>query len=192
MKTYKLTNENNNTNYAAITITGPADLIIQNLGSNPTSIHNGSDGNTFSCRVTNQGSAAAGSSTLKIYINSVNSLSGSPILLASTGIGSLNAGSHSDQSLSNISIPYFTGSLPQTKYIIFQADANNDVTECNESNNIGYVQVSITTPTNTDLAISGEGIDYDHQGMGCSNSITFGSSTNLTCFSPPYGALCIG
>jgi len=181
------TNENNNTAYTAITVTTALpDLIVQNPGSNPTSISNGSNAATLSCRIANTANCAtAGASTLKIYINDVNSLSGSPILLTSIGVGSITAGSYIDKSQSNVSIPYYTGSFPQTKYIIFQADANNAVTESNETNNTAYTTVTIVAPTLTDIGISYEQITNSN-GIICSNNCPFGGSLDMGCTSPNY------
>jgi len=181
------TNEINNKIYAPITVTAALpDLIVQNPGSTPTSISNGSNAATLSCRIANTASCGtAAASTLKIYINDVNSLSGSPILLTSIGVGSITAGSYIDESQSNVSIPYYTGSFPQTKYIIFQADANNAVTESNETNNTAYTTVTIVAPTLTDIGISYEQITNSN-GIICSNNCPFGGSLDMGCTSPNY------
>jgi len=182
--------EANNTNYKQITITLP-DLIIQNPGSNPTSIPDGSNIATLSCRVTNTGSVIAGASTLKIYINDVNSLSGSPILLSSISVGSINPSNYVDKSQANVAIPYYDCSgisLPLTKYIIFVADAADPdvVDETNESNNISYVQVSITNPPNPDFAMSSWGIGWVDGSGNCGDAFPFNGPYTVSCLSPSW------
>jgi hypothetical protein len=183
------TNENNNTAYTSITITAAIpDLIVQNPGSNPTSIPNGSDAATLSCRITNIGSAATptGVNTrLRMYINNVNYLNGNEIaLLPDITVTPILAGNYIDESQPQVSIPYFTGSFPQTKYIIFVADADGGVTEYSETNNTAYVQVSIISPTLTDYAIGYEFINYSNN--WCHNDCLFGNSLNLGCPSSNY------
>lgn len=121
------------------------DLVIQNPLANPISVSAGSTTLT-SCNVSNTGSGAAGSSTLRYYLSSNSSYDITDVLLGSVAVGSIPAGSSSLQSLS-VTIP---ANIPSGNwYLLFYADAANGVSESNENNNTELVQLTIVPQGNS-------------------------------------------
>ncbi|HAF28413.1 MAG TPA: hypothetical protein DCG75_05130, partial [Bacteroidales bacterium] len=133
------TNENNNISYEQIVLLPKPDLFIVSANANPSYIF---DGETTSLTFTTIGSQGdAGPSRTKFYLSS-NTIydSGSDILLGYYDLSNIYAG---DVIIStkNITIPSGTGT--GIKYILCITDANNEVDESSESNNIYSVQVNI-------------------------------------------------
>lgn len=126
------------------------DLIVQNPATTPTSIIQGAT-TTASCTVKNQGGADAGASNLKYYLSADVSYNSGDILLATDAVAALTAGS--SVSLSEVlTIPLETP--VGTCYILFFADADAAVAEGNEANNVGYVQISVTSASGSpDLVV---------------------------------------
>jgi 3-polyprenyl-4-hydroxybenzoate decarboxylase len=135
--------ETNNTGYVAITVTTGGtspDLITQSPAASPTTVAAGST-TTASCTVYNQGTAAAGASNLKYYLSANTTYEVTDTYLATDAVAALAAsGSAAVSEL--VTIPSST--TAGTWYILFYADADGAVTESNETNNVGYVAITVT------------------------------------------------
>ncbi len=135
--------ETNNVGYVAITVTSGTsqpDLITQSPAASPTSIVAGST-TTASCTVKNQGTATAAASTLKYYLSANTTYEVSDTYLVSDAVASLAANGTAAVS-ELVTIPSTTAA--GTYYILFFADANAVVAESNETNNVGYVTITVT------------------------------------------------
>jgi hypothetical protein len=139
-------NETNNVGSFQITVTssaGSPDLIVQYPAASPTSVTAGQT-TTASCTVLNQGTASAAASSLKYYLSSDNAYSAGDTYLATDAVASLAANATAAVS-ELLTIPSTTAS--GTWYIVFFADADAQVVESNESNNTGYIAISVTSAT---------------------------------------------
>lgn len=126
------------------------DLIVQTPSTTPSSVNDGAT-TTASCTVKNQGGASAGSSNLKYYLSTDATYSTGDLLLATDAVAALAAGGTAAVS-ELLTIP--AGTSVGTYYILFFADADGAVTEGNENNNVGYVQISVTSSTGSpDLVV---------------------------------------
>ncbi|BAY37193.1 peptidase S8/S53 [Nostoc sp. NIES-2111] len=138
-------NETNNVVAKAITINGPKpDLIIQNVSA-PSVVDPGSL-ITVNYQLANQGAASASTSTTKFYLSNDTTLSSDDTLLASDPnyfFSGLSAGTYSSES-------YYLSLSSNTNfgnyYLLLQADANNDIAESNESNNVTAKAITIAAP----------------------------------------------
>lgn len=117
------------------------DLVTQSQAASPTSVQDGQT-LTASCNVFNQGTASAGASNLKYYLSADNTYGTGDILLATDAVASLAASAGAAVS-EVVTIPAATA--PGTWYILFFADADAQVAEVNENNNVGSVQISVTS-----------------------------------------------
>jgi subtilase family serine protease len=90
---------------------------------------------TVSETVKNQGSGAAGGSTTSFYLSTNVSLDGNDVLLGSRSVPPLLAGATSAASTPLV-IP--AGTALGTYFVLVRADANDDVVESAETNNISY------------------------------------------------------
>ncbi|MEI7662731.1 MAG: CARDB domain-containing protein [Bacteroidota bacterium] len=163
-------NEGNNLGNVQITII-PAlqpDLVVLSPAASPLTIP-ASQTTTASCTVKNQGTAACGASTLKIYLSADNQYNTTDLLLGSVSIVSLAAGGTSGNS-KLVTIPAATAA--GTWYILFYADGGYQVPEISESNNTGYVQVTII-PFLPDLVIQNP--------AATPATITVGETATATC-----------
>ena len=142
-------NDNNNTNYTAITVSSSGggasrpDLIVNNTTA--TAFVSPGSSVSFSCDVKNIGTSGASSSTLKYYL-SRNLPLGNIIIgtyLGSDGVNPLSPGLSDGQSDSYV-IPSSTPT--GTYYILFVADANSNVNESDETNNIGFAAFTVGSP----------------------------------------------
>jgi hypothetical protein len=116
------------------------DLIVLNESITPLIVEKGST-ISASCTVKNQGNGQSNSNYLKYYLSSNSSWSIDDIELGSSNIGILNYNSTSGLN-KNLIIP--VSIVTGTWYFLFKADANSEITEVNENNNIAYVQISVT------------------------------------------------
>ncbi|MBW4678458.1 MAG: S8 family serine peptidase [Desmonostoc geniculatum HA4340-LM1] len=138
-------NETNNVVSKAIAINGPKpDLIIQNV-SVPSLVDPGSL-ITLNYQLANQGTATAGTSTTKFYLSKDAALSNDDTLLGSGQnylYNGLKPGYYSSESYYvSISSSTTNGNY----YLLFKADANNELTETNENNNVTAKAITITAP----------------------------------------------
>jgi subtilase family serine protease len=135
--------ETNNVGYVAITVTSGTsqpDLITQSPAASPTSVVAGST-TTASCTVKNQGTATAAASTLKYYLSANSIYEVSDTYLISDAVASLAANGTAAVS-ELVTIPSATAA--GTYYILFFTDADAVVAESNETNNVGYIAITVT------------------------------------------------
>ena len=131
----------------------PADLVILNQNLSTYSLCPDAT-TTISYNIQNIGGTTAPASTVKYYLSTNNSYSGSDDLLGSTSVSTLNI----NQSLSKtktLTIP--TGTSAGTWYILIIADANNTVPEGSngEANNVVAVPIQVLSCSGVpDLVIS--------------------------------------
>ena len=128
-------NESNNIGAKAITI-APAlpDLVVSSFSAPATIIKDNTLSFPVSATVQNQDLQVAGSSTLKYWLSTNTTVDASDIELASVPVPSLVGGATFPDSRT-LSIAASTP--PGNYYILFEADANNEVTnERSESNNV--------------------------------------------------------
>lgn len=152
--------------------TGPAqpDLIVQSPAATPASVQDGA-ALSASCTVYNQGAAAASASTLKYFLSADNTYDAGDILLGSSAVAALNAASGAAAG-SSLTVP--AGTSPGTWYILFAADADAQVTEVNELNNTGSVQITVTSAAGSpDLVVQSP--------AATPTTITAGLTTSASC-----------
>jgi hypothetical protein len=161
------------TRIASFQISAPTpvpDLIVQSPGASPTSVLAGST-TTASCTVYNQGTGTAGASNLKYYLSANSTYETGDTYLATDAVASLAAsGSAAVSEL--VTIP--SGTTTGTWYILFYADADAAVTESSETNNVGYVAITVTNGTSQpDLIIQSP--------AASPASVQAGSTTTASC-----------
>lgn len=143
------TNENNNTNYSAITITTPSiDLSVSSANAT-TSVVPGNNA-SVSSYLYNLGTTSSTGCNIGYYLSSNATLDASDVLLSYSSNYTISGSNYAYIS-STVTIPSST--TTGSYYIIFAADYLNTVTETNESNNNTTVLISVSAPT-YDLAIS--------------------------------------
>ncbi|MFN6461342.1 MAG: CARDB domain-containing protein [Nostoc sp. DedVER02] len=133
-------NETNNFASKAIAIT-QADLIIQNAVSPSTT----AVGSTIqlSYQVKNQGVGGAVATTTKFYISKDNAFSNDDVLVGSDGVNAVAAGATSSETASAI---INNAIAAGNYYLLYKADANGNVGESNETNNIVSKAIAINGP----------------------------------------------
>lgn len=180
-------NENNNISFQSFTVQ-QADLVVQNAQINPSSVNQG-ENITLSCSVKNNGNVSASSSKLRYYLSTNSSLSNNDALFSqSNSVGSLSAGQSSYETLTlNIDNDAPTGGF----YIIFVADADDDVNESSESNNNSFAYfvvnntptLEVTSPSGGESYAIGETltINWDSEGnVGNNISLELVESNNIS------------
>jgi len=115
------------------------DLVVKNEDISSSNVYAGDD-ITVSADVKNSGDSSANPSRLRYYLSDNNSFSSNDLLLGSDYVKSLSSGSSSYES-DTVSIPNNTNS--GYWYILFKADADSEVSEKNEGNNVEYKQIKI-------------------------------------------------
>jgi len=146
------------------------DLIVLSPAASPASVLNGQS-TTASCSVKNQGTAASGASNLKYYLSTDNTYSAGDVLLATDAVAALAAGTTVAVS-ELVTIP--AGTTPGTYNILFIADADAQVTETNETNNVGSFQISVTSSAGSpDLVVQSPATTP--------TSLNAGSTTSASC-----------
>ncbi|WP_392478115.1 CARDB domain-containing protein [Nostoc sp. C110] len=133
-------NETNNFASKAIAIT-QADLIIQNAVAPSTT----AVGSTIqlSYQVKNQGVGGAVATTTKFYISKDNAFSNDDVLLGSDAVNAVAAGATSSETASLI---INNAIAAGNYYLLYKADANGNVGESNETNNIVSKAIAINGP----------------------------------------------
>jgi hypothetical protein len=135
--------ESNNLVYFAINVLeNPPDLVVQNAQADPLVIEPGETTDT-ECEVHNQGEGTAGSSNLNYYLSANSTFESGDLLLGTDAVGSLDPGESSSQSQTLV-IP--SNTVPGVWYIVFYADAEGDVDESDENNNISSIQITVEDP----------------------------------------------
>jgi hypothetical protein len=140
------TNETNNVGSIQITVTssaGSPDLVVQTPATTPTSLNAGAT-TSASATVKNQGTAVAAASSLKFYLSADNTYAATDTYLATSAVASLAVNATAAVS-AVLTIPATTAA--GTWYILFVADADAQVVESNETNNVGSVAITITSST---------------------------------------------
>ena len=126
------TQELNNTKNASVTKIGPdlieSSTVVPGVAGAGMSL-------TVSETVKNQGSDVAGPSTTSFYLSTNLSLDPNDVFLGSRSVPALAVGATSTASTALV-IP--AGTATNIIYVLVKADANNDVAESTESNNISY------------------------------------------------------
>lgn len=143
-------NEQNNASTRSITITAPRPDLTVFSATVPTATTAGSTLTGSTCQVKNIGSATANSSLLRIYLSNNNTYSSNDILLSSSTIGTTTPNG-SYYRYPTLNIP---NAISGNYYLLFQADANNQVTESNENNNITVRPITIN-PSSSRFANTG-------------------------------------
>lgn len=122
-------------------IPGPSpDLIVQNQMISPATVSPG-DLISSSCDVSNIGTVTSGSCSLKYFLSQDITWDVSDTYLSSDDIDTLQGGATSLQNKS-LTIPGTTSA--GTYYILFFVDADDEVIEENENNNVSYSQLTVT------------------------------------------------
>ena len=112
-----------------------ADLVISNI-SFPAGAYNKGDRIAFSFTVKNTGLGNAGKSHTKLFLSSSFSYTGAAAL-ATVSCKPLSAGEESADIKCAVVLPYTL--TAGAKYLLLKADANNEVTEANETNDFHSV-----------------------------------------------------
>lgn len=123
-------------------ITGNAslpDLTIVNQLASPASVGQGGTLN-LSYLLQNAGQLAAGVNKTKIYLNASPVITGATLLDSILHNGIASGGINVSKS---VSIPILTST--GSKYFLLVADANGQVTESNENNNIANIAITVTS-----------------------------------------------
>ena len=142
-------NENNNLECVQITVNGNSggseDIFLTNVSVSPTTVNAGSDVTAYATMnySGNQLDADLPSFNLDYYISTDCNLSSDDIYLQDdlSGLGSDDPTNDEDQDLT---IPANTPS--GTYYILFVADADDELNESNENNNLECVQIMVENP----------------------------------------------
>ncbi|MGK7903184.1 MAG: CARDB domain-containing protein [Hormoscilla sp.] len=129
--------ENNNIGYKAITI-GLPDIEVTSV-SGPNSAAPG-ERIRVGGRVRNIGFGSAGESMVKYYLSSDRTLSSNDIYLGYDNITGLSPKNYRDPR-EDVTIP--NSISLGTKYLLLVADAENQVSESKENNNVGYKAITI-------------------------------------------------
>jgi hypothetical protein len=117
----------------------PPDLMILSQNVSPWTVSPGSSV-TASCIVKNQGTGTASSSTLKYFLSNNTTISGDDVYLGYDPVCQLTPGGTSSES-EQLTIPI--GTEEGLWYVLFYADANNEVSESNENNNVSSFRISV-------------------------------------------------
>ncbi|MEH2092962.1 CARDB domain-containing protein [Nostoc sp.] len=133
-------NETNNFASKAIAIT-QADLIIQNAVAPSTTAVGGTI--QLSYQVKNQGIGGAVATTTKFYLSRDNAFSNDDTLLGSDTVNAVAAGATSSETASLI---INNAIAAGNYYLLYQADANGNIGESNETNNIVSRAIAINGP----------------------------------------------
>ncbi|MBL7784394.1 MAG: T9SS type A sorting domain-containing protein [Chitinophagales bacterium] len=162
------TNENNNVAVRSIILnsTTQADLIVQNALAPATALAGATI--SLSCKVTNQGGSSAAANQLKFYLSTDLSLGANDILLGAVGIPTLAPAAFATLS-ANVVIPLTTA--PASYYILYRADADQQIAESNENNNNAL----------RSLNISGSLSDLIIQNQSAPISALIGGTITLSC-----------
>ncbi|MBT3208245.1 MAG: T9SS type A sorting domain-containing protein [Bacteroidetes bacterium] len=157
-------NEDNNTQFLEIEIVSSfPDLSVQNIFVSSSNIPAGSDV-SVNCEILNSGFNFAEASILKYYLSKTETLDSDSILLSSDEVFSLVSTATSYES-AEIHIPYST--QPDDYFLLFYADANYQILESNENNNIESYQITVEE----------------------ASTILFHENENISCFPNPSNGI---
>ncbi|PKP28799.1 MAG: hypothetical protein CVU01_03195 [Bacteroidetes bacterium HGW-Bacteroidetes-18] len=125
-------NENNNIAAVSFEIQTP-DLVAFETSVGIGTVSPGQSKN-INYKIKNVGNIAIGPSTAKIYLSTNGSLSSDDVLIGTKTTSSL--GINQIEIITNLSIVIPSSTSIGNYFILIEADANNDITEYNENNNI--------------------------------------------------------
>ncbi|MBD2494436.1 S8 family serine peptidase [Nostoc sp. FACHB-280] len=131
-------------------VSTPPDLIVQNTVA-PNSVAAGSTLN-INYQIKNQGSENAFSSYTLFYLSHDTSVSDDDLYLGSDEIASLNPGAYSSRT---VTFSIEKNAAAGSYYLLYKADANNNVVETNENNNIVAKAIALQ---NSFSSINGYGL----------------------------------
>lgn len=152
-KTINESDENNNDTYRAITINqgNTPDLVTSSVNiTNPGTVFPAGTTVTVSANIRNSGSANAGSTVVKYYLSQNTDYDSGDTYLASYNLSSLAAGS--SQTFSK-SITLSSTLIDDGYFILVRADANQQVDEADEFNNVDDVYFTISNGGEPDLTV---------------------------------------
>jgi len=106
-------------------------------------------GNTVTANtgIFNSGGGAAGSSLFRYFLSTNTTLDAGDIKLDSVNLNGIAGGNSYNLGSKQLTIPVSTTN--GTYYILFVTDANNQVAESNENNNIAYQEINVVSCTST-------------------------------------------
>ena len=153
-------------------ITWP-DLVIQNQSVSPSSTNVGATV-LSSCTIANIGNGTAGESEVKYYLSSDIYLDDNDHYFSSDFVPQLIAGG-SGSMTESLTIPEST--VPGSYYILFVADADNEVVESNEDNNVSNAGLVINA---CNLTVSPTSLSFTSSAGSQNVSVTSNSTWNVT------------
>ena len=143
-------NETNNVSSRQITVTRP-DLVVQSPAVSPSAVRPGSS-ISLSCSVKNNGAVRAAPSSLKYYLSRDSKYDGSDTFLGvADRVAFLEPGASLPED-ATATLP--AGTSAGTWYVLFRADALDEIAETNETNNVASRQITVTGPDLTVSSIS--------------------------------------
>lgn len=144
------TNETNNVTAVSFTVAPPGpDLTVTQQYLYNTYLPAGGTSSAYAY-INNVGNQVAASSNLGYYLSTNTTFDAADVLLSTSTGTSLAAGGSSYRT-ATLTVPSNTAS--GNYYVLFVADPANAVTESNETNNVGYQQLTVYAPT-IDLSLS--------------------------------------
>ncbi len=139
-------NETNNHYRIPLTITpGGSDLVPINSSISPRFVVPGGQVSA-STVISNQGTLTASSNYVGYYFSTDTILSADDTYLSSSSVSSISS-SYSNSAYQTLTIP--TTTVKGSAYILFKVDYLNIVSELNETNNIEYIPITITSISGT-------------------------------------------
>ena len=134
------TNETNNQTTIGITVDPPTnfpDYIVTETGLGASTVSAGSSVGT-TCRLRNVGTGTTTPSKFKYYLSNDATYDASDVLLRTVNVGDIG---FPPQFGYTITIP--AGTSPGTKYVLFFTDAENDILENSETNNVEAEAITV-------------------------------------------------
>ncbi|MGC8990265.1 MAG: CARDB domain-containing protein, partial [Verrucomicrobiia bacterium] len=144
-------NETNNTAFATSPLSiAASDLALTRLAAPPTAVF----GQTFNVQfvVTNSGTAAASVPWVdRLYLSAGSNSMDRLLATIQTPLMPLAPGASYTNNIA-VRIPLDASSTPGTFHLLAHTDAQNAISELDETNNIGSVQINLSMPPLADLA----------------------------------------
>ncbi|CAM2069229.1 VCBS repeat-containing protein [Sulfidibacter corallicola] len=134
------TNHDNNTSAISITVLQPTnfpDYIVENASLDASSVQAGGSVDT-SCRLRNVGTGTTTPSKFKYFLSDDASYSAGDVLLRTVNVGDIGFPPTYGYP---VTIP--AGTPSGTRYILFFTDADNDIIENDENNNVEAIAITV-------------------------------------------------
>ncbi|MDH7502309.1 MAG: CARDB domain-containing protein, partial [Verrucomicrobiota bacterium] len=145
-------NETNNTAFATSPLSiAASDLVLTRLSAPPTAVF----GQIFSVQfvVTNSGTATANVPWVdRLYLSASSNFMERLLATIQAPLIPMNPGDSYTNTIP-VQIPLDANSTPGTFYLLAHTDAQNTLSELNETNNIGFVRINFSMPPLPDLAV---------------------------------------